>query len=137
MANQRYIYIDGEKIPVTEEVYRTYKRPIWREHKRQERERENGITPLSLERFAEDGYDIPSSDALVDEIVADKLLLDMLMSALDKLTAEERGLINALYYTDEQTMREYARRNNTNHTNIIRRHNRIIEKLRSILKKYL
>ena len=59
MANQRYIYIDGEKIPVTEEVYRTYKRPIWREHKRQERERENGITPLSLERFAEDGYDIP------------------------------------------------------------------------------
>ena len=42
---------DGTKVPVTEEVYRAYKRPAWREHKRRivrsEYER-------SLERFEED-----------------------------------------------------------------------------------
>ena len=35
---QRYIEIEGQQIPVTEEVYRAYKRPAWAEHKRQERE---------------------------------------------------------------------------------------------------
>ena len=34
---QRYIEIEGQQIPVTEEVYRAYKRPAWAEHKRQER----------------------------------------------------------------------------------------------------
>lgn len=37
--NQRYIEIDGEQIPVTEEVYRAYKQPAWAEHKRKEREK--------------------------------------------------------------------------------------------------
>ena len=129
---KRYIDIDGEPIPVTEEVYRAYKRPAWSERKRKETRKKK---ERSLDKFKDDGYDIPD-DTLVDEIVADKLLLDTLMSALDKLTAEERALIDALYY-EEQTMREHARRNNTNHTKIIRQHNRIIEKLRDILKKYL
>ena len=40
MTNQqRFIDIDGEQVPVTEEVYRAYKRPLWGEHKRKEREK--------------------------------------------------------------------------------------------------
>ena len=133
MEKERYIYINGEKVPVTEEVYRAYKRPAWREHKRKERERENGTTPLSLERFAEGGYDIPSGDALVDEIVADKLLLDMLMSALDKLTAEERGLIDALYY-EKNSIRELAAKTGKSKSAIQRAKDRVIEKLKSFFE---
>ena len=33
-----YICIKGEKVPVTEEVYRAYCRPVWAEKKRKERE---------------------------------------------------------------------------------------------------
>ena len=38
MSNQRFIEIDGEQVAVTEEVYRAYKRPLWVERKRKERE---------------------------------------------------------------------------------------------------
>ena len=34
-----YIEIDGQQIPVTEAVYRAYKRPYWKEKKRQQRQR--------------------------------------------------------------------------------------------------
>ncbi|NMB11452.1 MAG: hypothetical protein GX977_04105 [Firmicutes bacterium] len=37
-TEQRFIEIGGEQIPVTEEVYLAYKRPLWRERKRKERE---------------------------------------------------------------------------------------------------
>lgn len=38
-AKEYYIEVNGEKIPVTEEVYRAYYRPVWAEHKREERRR--------------------------------------------------------------------------------------------------
>ena len=84
MTDKEYfIVIDGEKVPVSEEVYRAFKRPAWTERKRRQvradRER-------SLDVFMDNGLDIPSQDALVDEIVEDKLMLDMLFAALTELT---------------------------------------------------
>lgn len=74
---QRTIEIDGQQIPVSEEVYRAYKRPAWTEHKRKEREKrcrdENGNrctgdcsncnkqrtgSVLSLDRFADEGFEV-------------------------------------------------------------------------------
>ncbi|GHU94977.1 hypothetical protein FACS1894208_06970 [Clostridia bacterium] len=87
---ERHIVIDGENIPVTEEVYRAYKRPAWAERKRRKVRAEH---ERSLALFA----NMPSAQKLVDEIVEDKLLLDTLMAALSELTADERKLIDALY----------------------------------------
>ena len=36
-TRQRYIIVDNQPIPVTEEVYHAYMRPVWAEQKRQER----------------------------------------------------------------------------------------------------
>jgi len=90
MDKKLYIEIDVEQIPVTEEVYRAYKRPLWAEHKRKERAKrcrdENGNrckkscrecsklrdgSDLSLEKFTDDGFEIASS-VDVAELVADK-----------------------------------------------------------------
>jgi hypothetical protein len=38
-TKQYYLTIDGQEVKVSEEVYRAYKRPIWAEHKRKEREK--------------------------------------------------------------------------------------------------
>jgi hypothetical protein len=69
MAKEYFVVIDGEKVPVSEEVYRAYKRPLWAERKRRQVRAEN---ERSLEKFAEDGFDIPDERALVDAIVEDK-----------------------------------------------------------------
>lgn len=133
MGKEYHIEIDGVKIPVSEEVYYAFKRPAWREHKRAKVRSEK---ELSVEAFTESGYDIPSKEPLLDEIVADKLLLDQLLSALAELTDDERALIDSIYF-QEKTAREYARKIGTNHTNVNRKHKGILEKLRELLKNYL
>ena len=119
---ERYIYIDGEKIYVSEEVYRAYKRPIWREQKCRKVRREK-------EQALDETLGTPSNAALVDEIVADKLLLELLMEALDtQLTAEERKLVDRLYF-DDKSERETAKETGRSKTSVHKQKVRIIEKL--------
>lgn len=86
---ERFIEIDGQKIPVTEEVYQAYMRPEWREKKRIQRMEE---TPLSIERMLEDGVDIPFFGPTVEQIVMLKMMLEELHSVLEMLTADEKTL---------------------------------------------
>ncbi len=83
MDKEYIIELDGMQIPVRKEVYDAFKRPAWRERKRRQVRAEK---ELSLEVFADAGFEIPSGQALVDEIVEGKLLLDMLSKALSELT---------------------------------------------------
>ena len=64
-------------MPVTEEVYREYKRPQWRETK-QKKVRQ--MREFSLEYMTENGMEQIYSDKqkLVEEIVEDNLMLEML-----------------------------------------------------------
>jgi len=150
MENQRYIEIDGQQIPVTEEVYRAYKRPLWAEHKRKERAKrcrdENGFRctkeckscpklrdggDLSLEKFTDDGFEIADSIDIA-ELVADKLLLEQLVAALDDLGPDERSLIDALFYND-RTERDYAAEVGISHQAVGKRKKKVIEKLRGLM----
>ena len=36
MDKEFFIVIDGEKVPISEEVYRAFKRPLWTERKRRQ-----------------------------------------------------------------------------------------------------
>ena len=150
MENQFYIEIDGEQIPLTEEVYRAYKRPLWVEHKRKERAMrcrdENGNCctkscrecpklrdggDLSLEKFTDDGFEIADSVDIA-ELIADKLLLEQLVVALDDLDPDERALIDALFYNG-RTERDYAAEVGISHQAIGKRKKKVIEKLRSLM----
>jgi RNA polymerase sigma factor (sigma-70 family) len=129
VAKDRYIIIGGEKVLVSEEVYRAFKRPAWAERKRRavraERER-------SLEAFMDAGLELPDNRALVAEIVEDKLLLDMLFEALAELTEDERGLIDALFYADKSE-REIAAETGRSKTSVHKQKARILDKLKKLL----
>jgi len=66
MDKEYHLKLNGKQIPVTKEVYYAFKRPVWREHKRRKIRSE---IELSYEAFTDDGFDIPSEEVLVDEIV--------------------------------------------------------------------
>ncbi len=129
MDKEYFIELNGRQIPVSKEVYYAFKRPAWKERKRRQVRAEK---ELSLEAFADAGFEIPSGEALVDEIVEDKLLLDMLSKALSELTEEERVLIDELFFNDKSE-REIAREIGVSQPAIHKRRNRILEKLKKLM----
>jgi len=90
MCKDYYIIINGEKNKVTEEVYRAYKRPAWKEQRQRQR---NAGTKLSLDMMIEVGFEIADDSDLIEEVVEEKELLDMLNKALDMLDDDERLLL--------------------------------------------
>ncbi len=127
---QRYIEINGQQIPVTEEVYRAYKRPIWAEHKRNDRQKlcqvsdgKGGLkrctddcstcsrtkegNTLSLDGLEESGYSVDDRSQDVAEIVAEKMLLEELFKALEELDPNSQRICELLM--EGHSKREIAR----------------------------
>ncbi|AGL03763.1 RNA polymerase sigma factor [Desulfoscipio gibsoniae] len=151
-----YLTIDGKKITVTEGVYRTDRRPVWAELKRQEREKRCLISDgkgktkrcmedcsqcdkqrigsvLSLEKFSEDGYEIPGSFD-VAELVAEKLLFEELAAALDELDPQNKRI--AELYGDGMSERQIADKVGLSQRTVNKRKAKIFGQLHQRLKNY-
>lgn len=131
MNKDRFIRINGKDVPVSEDVYYAFKHPAWAERKRREVRAEK---ERSLQVFMDDGFDVPSGQTLIDELVSDKLLLDELYAALAELTDDERLLIDALYY-EEKSERELSKEIGVPQKTINNRKIAILKKLRKLFLK--
>lgn len=132
MSKEYYILLGGKKIPVTEELYYAYKRPEWREAKQA---KVRAQKECSYDFMVENAFDgqVNRKQVLVDEVVADKLLLDELFKVLVELTNEERFLIGQLFYHNKSE-REVAQETGLSKTGIHKQKERILAKLRNLIK---
>ena len=133
MKKEYYIKLnDGQVVPVTEEVYREYKRPQWREAK-QKKVRQ--MREFSLEYMTENEMEhiYSENQKLVEDIAEDNLMLEMLMKALETLTDDERSLINELYF-NEKSERNLSKQIDVPQQTINSRKAIIIIKLRKFMK---
>lgn len=109
-----YLTIDGKRFPVSESIYRVYRRAEWNEKKREERSKkcrgENGSRcsgdcsrcqffmdgknggTVSLNKLSEDGFDIPDSNDL-EEAIMYSLLLEKLFEELTALSPTEQLIL--------------------------------------------
>ena len=71
----------------------------------------------------------------VEKLVETKEAIENLHTALSELNDEEREIINALYFREE-TIREVADIFKISHPALIKRKNKILEKLKTILKDF-
>lgn len=156
LNQEYYLTIDGQKITVTEDVYRTDRRPVWAERKRQEREKRCLISDgkgktkrcvgdcsqcdkqrigsvLSLEKFSEDGYEVPGSFD-VAELVAEKLLFEELAAALDELDPQNKRI--AELYGDGMSERQIADKVGLSQRTVNKRKAKIFGQLHQRLKNY-
>jgi len=143
-----FIHVDSQRVEVTEEVYLTYYRS-----KRRERYYEHdikieravydetgnisGYMPPkedSLERLIESGIEFPADQKSVEATVIDKLMVEDLRKALDKLSGSERELIDALYFQD-MTERQAAELFGLSQKGINKRKTKILAELRSSCKR--
>ena len=130
MSKERYIVIDGEKIYVTEEVYRAYYRPVWREAKHKE---VRADMECSYELLAEIGFEFADETVDVHNIITDKLLMEKLYTILAELSDEEKRLIDFLYYQGK-SLRDIESQTGIPRTTLEYRKNQLLKALRKNLK---
>lgn len=84
----------------------------------------------SINRLMDQGADF-EDDQMIEDILCDKATLLILQEAMAELNEKEQELIQALYYKD-LTVREVANQENISHVAVVKRHKKVLDKL----KKY-
>jgi len=147
---QLYIYANGQRVPVTEEVYLAYYRSIRRDRYYERdiktenavRDKDGNITGYnpakedSIDRLMEAGEDYTDENGSVEDIVFRVDMADRLYEVLDDLSKTERELIEALFFSSRgngMTEREYAAIIGVPQKTINDRKKRILAKLKKIL----
>ena len=137
MPKEYYLYVRGQKVEVSEEIYKVY----WRE-KEHEKYLEQVDRKSHLLFFSSLDYDGHYTDNIIDEsvdvakIVETQLMIESLRYAISKLNDEERDIIERLYFNDE-TLSSVARDKGVTYQTIQWRKDRILRKLKEILEKLL
>jgi RNA polymerase sigma factor (sigma-70 family) len=136
----RFIRIGNELVPVSEEIYQTYYK-MARRARYLEKDRKVGRIEVegdkvtfidskedSLQRLMVLGVDF-ADEQLVEEIICDKAELMILQKAMAELDRKEQELIEAIYFQN-QTTREIAKKENVSQPAIVKRHKKVLDKLR-------
>lgn len=117
-------------IPVSEEQYKAYMRPLWREDKRQQRQE-----PLaSLDKmYEETEYEAADTSDLEADIMK-KVAIDALHQALDELEELDRTIMEM--YSTNHSEAEIGQAVGMSQRGVGKRKQRILLKLRTRLQDY-
>lgn len=118
-------------IPVSEEQYKAYMRPLWREDKRQQRQE-----PIaSLDKmYEETEYEAADTDSDLEADVMKKVALDALYQELDKL--EELDRIIMEMYSQDHSEAEIGRAIGMSQKGVNKRKHKVLLKLNNRLKDF-
>ncbi|KUP04295.1 sigma-70 protein [Bacillus coahuilensis p1.1.43] len=139
-----FIKIGKERVCVSEEIYKEYYKMKRRERYLEEDIKVGRIAvdpeaetvdfipskEDSINRLIELGADF-EDDQIIEDILCDKATMLILQEAMTELNEKEQELIQALYYKD-LTVREVAKEENISHVAVVKRHKKVLDKL----KKY-
>ena len=134
-----YIFLGDTKVDVSEEVYKGYWQETNRENYLNRLDKENKLGYFS--EFVSDGTDRSMEERLIDKavdvekLVAVKMQIEALNKALDKLSPEEREIIQALFF-DEIPQRELAKTLDISQGAVFRRKEKTLEKLKVFLEDW-
>lgn len=129
-----YLYVKGQKVEVSEEIYRAYVQPERKQRMREYRAK-NSISVSSIEGLSEKGFEIEdgTQDFLTSIIEAEEESerKAALAQALRRLKERDRQIIQMVYF-EGKSQKEVAETLGLDKTYISRRIKEILEKL----KKY-
>lgn len=131
MPKEYYLYVNGQSVKDSEQIYKVY---WWeKEHEKyleQVDKKNHLLFFLSLDH---DGHFV---DNIVDveKIVETQMMIEAVRNAISRLNAEERYIIERLYFNDE-TVRSVAKLKSITHPALIKRRNKILEKLKKIIEE--
>lgn len=136
MQKEYFLFVNGKKVKVTEKVYKSYWQEKNHENYLKQVDRDNHL--LLFSSFDYDGHfeeSIVDEDIDVEKIVQTQMMIEAVRNALSKLNTEEREIIEKLYYDDE-SIRSVAKINNISHSALMNKRNKILDKLKKLLKDF-
>ena len=137
MPKEYYLYVNGQRVKVSEQIYKVY----WRE-KEHEKYLEQVDKKNHLLFFSSLDHDGNFVDNLADEsvdvekIIETRILIETVRKAISRLNDEERDIIERLYFNDE-TLSSVARSKKVSYQAIQWRKNNILKKLKVLLKEFI
>ena len=136
MADNYFIVIDREKVFVSEEVYKTYQQMKRQERTQSEKDARNGR--ISYEMFTTEtiqGEDLlcDSLQPSVEETALTAVTCYELYICLDKLSPEERELINRIYFLG-YSLRQLSVETGIPYMTIQHRKVKILAKLKKLME---
>lgn len=135
MKKEYYLYVGGQKVKVSEDIYKVYWRE--REHEKylEQVDRKNHL--LFFSSLNHDGNcvdNLEDKNVDVEKVVATQMMIEALRNAMSKLNKDEREIIERLYFNDE-TLRAVAKTQNISHPALIKRRDKILEKLKKFIEE--
>lgn len=149
MSKSRYLYIDGHKVPVSEDFYKEYRRLVRKEiyFSRDlksetfvydpEKQIAAFVTSRedSYERLVDLGTQFPDSSEAVEDTVVRSILLEKLHQALQTLSSDEMSLLYEIFFL-ERSEREISQRMGIRCSSLHERKTRILKKLRKLIESF-
>ena len=137
MPKEDYLYVNGQKVKVSEQIYKVYWRE--REHEKylEQVDRKNHL--LFFSSLDHDGHfidNIADESVDVEKIVETQMMIEAVRNAISMLNAEERDIVERLYFNDE-TLSSIARGKKVSYQAIQWRKNSILKKLRVLLEEFM
>lgn len=151
--NDFYVVVNGEKVYVTEEVYRAYVRPVRNEQRNEKRRSRCMIGGkrcledcskcshfktgkfLSLDALMEeDGMDFRDENSITEDLIMQKLLIRALYEAIEKLPEKERTAV--LLFREETAESQIGKIIGMSQQGVSKLMKRVWKKLAKELKDY-
>lgn len=135
MKKEFYLYVNGQRGKVSEDIYKVYWREKEYEKYLDQVDRKNHL--LLFSSLDHDGHfyeNIVDEGVDVEKIVETQMMIEAVRNAISRLNAEERDIIERLYFNDE-TVRSVAKLKSITHPALIKRRNKILEKLKKFIEE--
>lgn len=134
MDKKYYLFVNGKKVYVSEEIYKVY----WQEknHENYLKQIDNENHLLLFSSFDKDGHfesNITDESFDLNKVIQTQMMIEAVRDAISKLSDEERDIIQRLYYDDE-SLRTVAETKKISHPALLKRRNKILRKLKELLK---
>ena len=137
MAKEYYLYVRGQKVKVSEDIYKVYWREKEHEKYLEQVDKKNHL--LFFSSLDQDGNfvdNLADESVDVEKIIETQILIETVRKAMSGLNDEERDIIERLYFNDE-TLSSVARSKKVSYQAIQWRKNNILKKLKVLLKEFI
>ncbi len=127
MAKEYYLYVNGQKVKISEQIYKVYWREKEHEKYLEQVDRKNHL--LLFSSLDHDGHfeeNIVDEGIDVEKIVETQMMIEAVRNAISRLNAEEKDIIERLYFNDE-TVRSVAKLKSITHPALIKKRNKIFD----------